>query len=945
MKRIIHIVIFLCCWGYWSVEAQTPTPEMLQQELDRTSIQRDTNPVNASDSTLFSGKVNPQEINISDDALDAPIDYLARDSIIYDIKNKKIYLFGEASVSYQEIDMKAGYIEFDYGNNLVFAEAGVDSLGRKTGVPEFKQGEQTFSAGKLKFNFKNKKGIIYDVTTKQNDMFVRGGRSKFVGAVEGDTTSANIIYSEDAIFTTCSHPEPHYGIRSRKQKVIPNDIIVVGPSNIEIAGIPTPLWLPFGFFPITKGKKQGILFPRDYEYSPTWGYGIRNLGYYFPIGEYYDLSLTGDIYLKGTWGIQASSNFRKRYKYNGNITLGYSRRRSESTRGEISFEPSFNIRANINQDSRAHPAIRFGGNVNIQGNGYQQLNRNDAQSVLQNQLSSNLNFTHSFPGKPYTFSASLNHSQNTRTRQVTINFPTLNFQLQTIYPFKQKKKKDISKGEQWYERIALQYRGEAKNRFVTTDTTFFSQQTLADAQFGARHTASLNNSFKVLKYFNLNPSVNYDEVWHFKSIEKNFDPSPVIETDTLINPDGSLSFSTDTLAFGTVEVDTLFGFRSARQFTTSLSLNTQIFGTLRFKGNGLKGIRHVVKPSLAFNYTPDYTDPAREYYDFVQTDARNPEDLDRYSVFEGNIYSGPPANGRQMSLSYSITNIFEAKYYSKKDSTDKKLKLFDNIYVRGNYNFARDTLKFSQTNVSGTTRFFKGMTTLNLNATFDPYAAVANNGGTSLKRIDRFYFEDTGKILRFVDASLRLGTTIRMSEVKKLFDKLGKEEDNNDGLVDPEEVDNIGATVPDERPEPVTNSPRTRPANAQTDKLPNDDLWSLFERFSIRHNLVLDLERTPTGKDTLVITTHSLNMNGNLQLTPKWSVRVGNFGYDFKNKRLTYPDFGVSRNLHCWLLSFNWQPVRNTYSMTLQVSPGSTLDFLKIPYNRNNADGQRFGGF
>lgn len=970
MKRIAYIIIF--SWLGSALWAQQPTQEMIDTAINQT-VERDTFPqqdsltINELDSlggetNLFSNRNSTSPdfaaIEMSKDSLDRPLDYSARDSMIYDIKNKTIFLYGNASVKYDDIEMTAGFVEFDYGNNLVTAEAATDASGRKTGIPEFKQGEQQFTAGKLRFNFKNKKGIIYDVTTQQSDLYVRGGKSKFVSEVAGDTTSKNIIYSSDAIFTTCNHPQPHYGIRSKKQKVIPDELVIVGPSNIELAGIPTPLWLPFGFFPITKGQRQGILFPRDFEYSQQWGYGVRNLGYYFPINEYYDLSLTGDIYLKGTWGVQAATNFRKRYKYNGNVAIGYARRRTENTRGEVSFNPSFFLRTTLNQDARAHPAIKIGGNINIQGNNYQQVNLNDAQSVLQNQLTSNLSFTHTFPGKPFNLSASLNHSQNTRTREVQISFPNINFQVQTFNPFKRKKPGK----EQWYERISMQYRGEFKNRITATDTTFFEKETLENMQFGAQHQVNMNTSFKVLKYFNLNPSVRYKETWHFKTQERTFDPALVIVQDTIINADSTITISDRVDSFGSLDTLSDFGFNPVRELTSSLSLNTQLFGTLRFKGKGLKGIRHVVKPSFSFNYTPDYVNPAPEfagfaadympqsgdYFGYIPTTTQDSL-LKRYSIFDGNVYSGPSTGGKQMSISYSITNIFEAKYWSKKDSTDKKLKLFDNIYIRGNYNFARDTLKFSETAVSGTTRLFKGLSTLSLNAAFDPYAGVANASGTGLNRISRFYFEDTGKILRFVDASLRLGTTIRISEIKRRIEEARtRRNERNNNETDVTDIEDVGGALPDDRPQPrgVERRPVTDSDNdTSADNLPKDGLLDLFDRFTISHNLVLNLNRLPSGKDTLSIQTNSLSMSGNLQLTPKWSVRVGNFGYDFKNKRVTYPDFGVSRNLHCWQLSFNFQPVRNTYSMTLQVAPGSSLDFLKIPYQRNNQDGQRFGGF
>ena len=849
------------------------------------------------------------QVELSADSLDAPVTYSARDSMIYDIKNEQIHLHGDAKIAYQNINLNAGYIVLNYGSNIVTAEMGTDSLGRPAGEPQFSEGDQTFSANRMRYNFKTRKGIIYDVSTTQSDLFVRGRRSKLVGADPRDSLSNDIIYSEGAIFTSCDHDEPHFGIRSSKQKVIPNKLVVVGPSNLEIMGIPTPLVLPFAFFPISQQAQQGLIFPQDYEYSDEWGFGLRDLGYYFPINDNMDFTLRGDIYLKGSWGLSGTYNFNRRYRYQGSVSLGYARRRQE-VRGEVSFNPSFAIRASLNQAAAAHPAIKISGNINLQGNNYQRVNQNDVRSVLQNQISSNLNFTHTFPNHPFTFSASFNHSQNTQTREMRINFPNLNFQTQTLYPFKRRKPVGP---ERWYERVAFQYRGEAQNRFVTTDTTLFDQTTLDNAQLGARHRMDANTNFRVLKYFNLSPSANYEETWHFRRLEYDFDANPLVNQDTIFNPDDSLSFiiQTDTTAYGQINVDTLRGFSTVRQFTTALSLNTQIFGTLLFRKGWLRGVRHVIKPSLSLNYTPDYTDPGLGYFQYLPQDSRFPDELDEFSTFRGNIYNGPSSGGQQFSLGYSITNIFEGKYFSRKDSVDKKFKLFDNIYIRGNYNFARDSLKWSQVNASGTTRLFDGISTMNFQATWDPYDVDVTESGRQF-RVDRFYRERTGQFLRFVNAQVRVNTTLTVAKIRGLL--RGK---NTDDL--PEE---------DESGRPVERE---------------DDLLSLFENFRLSHNLVVQLTRQTTG-DTLFVSTNSLAMSGNVKLTDKWAVRVGNFGYDFQRESITYPDFGFSRNLHCWELAFSWQPVRNVYALTLQVSPGSPLSFIKVPYKRNNQDGV-FEGF
>ena len=841
-----------------------------------------------------------RQVAFSKDSLDAPVAYNATDSMIYDISGQKIHLYGNASVAYTTITLNAAHIVFDWATNIVTAEGMPDSLGRPSGLPEFSDGEQSFVADSMRYNFLTSKGVVYDVTTTQNDVVVHSARSKFVSNTVKDSTQQrnDVIFSSDAIFTTCIHDHPHFGVHSRRQKIVPNKLVVVGPSNLEIMGVPTPLWLPFGFFPISSGRRTGLLFPRDYQYSPQWGFGLEGIGWFFPLGDHFNLSLTTNLYVKGTWGVNATSQYRKRYKYNGNFDLGYDVRRQEDDEGNIDRPKSFRFRWSHQQDRSAHPTNTFGGSINIQTNNYQSRVFNDASRVLQNQLNSNLAFSKNWRDKPINLNASLSHSQNSATRNVTVNFPNVKFQTQALYPFKRKER---SGKEKWFETITLRYQGDARNRFEATDTTLFSQQTLRDAQFGVQHAVTSGTSFKLLRYLNLNPSVSYDEVWYLKSLRKDFVPG--LEIDTTFN-NGVETY--DTLSYGMVNDTLIPGFKSFREFNASISLNTQLFGTLQFKKGWLRGIRHVMKPSVSFGFMPDYTNPSLGYYRTVESET-DPNDFSEYSIFQGAIFGGPSSGGRQMAMSYSINNIFEAKYFSKKDSTDKKLKLFDNIIVSGNYNFAADSLNFSPVSIGGTTRLAKGLTTVGLRAQFDPYVVEQINGRTV--RLNEFAWNRDGKLLRFVNAQARFNTNITVGKIRALF--MGEEEKV---IEDPLEEEAKRLEEPKET-----------------------DFLSLFENFRIGHNLVFDWEGLPDGRDTFKISTHSINCQGSIQMTDNWNINIGNFGYDFVRKGITYPSVGFSRNLHCWEMGMNWQPTRGTYSFFIQVRPG-TLDFLKIPYNRNNID-------
>ena len=822
--------------------------------------------------------------------------------MIYDLSGQRVHLYGDASVSYTSINLKAGYIVLDWNTSVVTASGMPDSLGRMASFPEFSDGRQTFNADSMRYNFQTRRGVVYKVVTQQNDIVVRGERSKFISIPARDTTEQpqDIIFSQNSIFTTCTHDQPHFGIRSQRQKVIPDKMVIVGPSNLEIMNVPTPLWLPFGFFPIPQGRSTGLLFPRDYQFSPQWGFGFEGIGWYFPISDHFNLSLTTNLYIKGTWGVNVASQYRKRYKYNGNFDLGYDVRRSEDPEGNIDRPQSLRILWSHRQDRSAHPTNTFGGSINIQTNDYQSRVFNDASRVLQNQLNSNLAFSKDWRDKPMNFNASLSHNQNSATGNVTINFPNLKFQTQALYPFRQQERVGPKR---WYEDITMRYQGEARNRFEANDTTLFSQKTLEDAQFGVQQSVTSGTSFKVLRYFNLNPGANYSEVWYLKSLRRDFVPGLVI--DTAFN-NGVETY--DTLSFGTIDQRFVTGFESFRQFNTSLSLNTQIFGTMLFKSGPIRGIRHVMKPSISFNYTPDYARPELGYTDNVRN-PNNPDLLDEYSIFQGAIFGGPPTSGQQMAINYSLNNIFEAKVFSKRDSTTKNIKLFDNLIINGNYNFAADSLKWSPLSASGTARLLKGMTTFGAQALFDPYAAVVEKNG-NLRRVNEFAWRRDGQLLRFVNANARFNTNISVGKIRALFQ--GKEE---------EVVER--APLPEDEFRPVEET----------------DFLSLFENFNISHNLVFQFG-TPTKSDTVFVQTHSINCQGGIQLTENWTIVIGNFGYDFARKGLTYPSLGFSRDLHCWQMNLSWQPTRGTYNFSIGVKPGS-MDFLKIPYNRNNADGRR----
>ncbi|GIV32037.1 MAG: organic solvent tolerance protein OstA [Saprospiraceae bacterium] len=847
-------------------------------------------------------EIDWSKVKISPDALDEQVEYQANDSMRFSLSQKRIHLFQQAQVKYEDMSIQADYIAIDWDSTLMLAEGRKNFQGQLVGKPHFVKGTQDFTASRMRFNYRTYKGIIYDAITKQEGMNVVGSKAKYIGAGK-DTTRTDVIYSSNAIFSTCDLEQPHFGIRSRKQKVIPDKVAVVGPSNLEIGGVPTPLWLPFAFIPLKIGAKTGLLFPSDYTYSEAYGFGLEGIGWYFPISDQWDLSLTTDVYMKGSVRLHANSNYRKRYRYNGNLSLSLAYLRTE-VEGVGKFEPSAILRWSHNQDPRAHPYRTFGGSINIQTGNYQRRNETSASSVLQSSLSSNMTWRQRFDG-PYDLSASFSHSQNTISRDISISFPNLSFQTQTIYPFKRKKP---TGKQRWYETIQMRYTGEVRNQFTATDTTLFTRKTLDDAQYGVRHSISTSTSFNILRYFTVSPSANYKEVWYFKTLDKSFDPTPQVDT-TIIWNDDSTDFLVqyDTVSYGQVIDMERFGLKPFRQYSTGVSINTKIFGTLLFKKGPLKGLRHVMTPSVGFSFSPDYTNPDWGYFKSVRTDLRTEEET-TYSIFEKSLVSGferPSFAGRQMALSYSISNLFEAKWQGRRDTVARKIPLFRSISVSGNYNFAADSLQWSPVRISGNTGLFNGISDFRFGITFDPYDRNPKTGA----RINTLYLDSRGKLLRLSDWDFTLSTNLTVGRVRDL----------------------IRGVNTDVR---LANTDPHSPTNPY-----DEDIFDLFEDFSIAHIFAVR-HGFQSGRDTTFISTHSISSRGSIQLTPNWRITVGNFGYDFTSKRVTYPDFGFYRDLHCWEMGFNWQPLFGTYSFYLRVKPGK-LDFINIPYRKGIQDASR----
>ncbi|MDX1912013.1 MAG: putative LPS assembly protein LptD [Saprospiraceae bacterium] len=895
-RLFFQIACLLLCG---SLSAQVQDSIAPPDLLPRTDTLRSTD----------SATVDLSRLKISNDALDDVVEYAAEDSMWFDVKNKQVHLYGKASVKYTTLNITAGYILLDYGNNELSAQQFPDSTGQLSGLPDFKDGEQQFTANRLRYNFKTKKGIIYEARTQQEDLYVLGERAKFIGAETADTTqkARNTIYNQDAIITTCDHPKPHFGIRTKKLKVIQDKLIVTGLSNLEVGGIPTPLVIPFGFFPVTKTRKAGLIIPKDFDFRTQEGFGFEGFGWYQPISEHMDATVLFRAFTGGTWGVTATSRYNYRYRNNGNFELRYNNRVVEDARANKVPNKSFALQWTHNQDPKAHPSRRFSGSVNIQTNRDAQRNQNDFGSVFTNTLSSNLSYSKTFPGKPYQYSIGLRHSQNTQTRQMDITLPSAQFNMQRIYPLK--RKVQVGK-ERWYEKLSFTYTGKLDNSIRTADTLLFERETLENARMGIQHQFSTDYVIKIFKYINLTPNVRYEENWYPYTINKTLLDSTVLVYDTTFQNGEILEIklNENKSKFGFVETTRNWGFYAFRTYNLGLSASTSLFLTQQSKRKKTwyQGIRHKVTPTLSTGLAPDFSKQQDRYFKTYYTDLRPAKrDTLSYGIFEQSIYSQPTLSKREVSIGYSIANVLEFKYFSAKKDTVLKKRIFDNLTFSGDFKPGADSLRWSTVGTGGLFRLFKGLSNLTWNATFDPY--IADSMG---RRIDRTTLKERGTLVRTTQLGFALNTGFQVKQIRDLFNK----KRNADA--------------------PASSGP----------KLPKDDLLSLFDNFRISHRISFARQLIPTGvgtaRDTFTIGAHTLDFSGSIPLSSKWSLDIDNISYNFNSNALVYPSFGFTRDLHCWQLSFRWQPDRGTYEFFLGVKPG-TLDFVKVPYRQTIFDVQR----
>ncbi|MBK9109109.1 MAG: LPS-assembly protein LptD [Saprospiraceae bacterium] len=816
---------------------------------------------------------------ISPDSLEVPVDYSARDRVRFEYAERIIHLYGDAYIKYQDMEIRAAYIRVELNKNLATAEPAIDSFGQKSGVPEFKEGDQNFKAQKITYNFESKKGLIEEIVTREGDLYIHGAETKFISKLSKDSGGDDIIYNQHAIITTCDAEHPHYGIYSNKQKIIPDKVAVVGPSHVQIQGIPTPLWLPFGFFPISKKARSGILFPKEYTYDDR-GFGLTNIGYYLPLSDYFDLKILGDIFFKGSYKIGVNGNYKRRYKYSGSFDLQYENRIQELPASYLTnINRPISLKWSHRQETGAHPYQSFGGNVHIETKGFSKLQSNNYNAALQNILRSSLNYNLQFPNSPLSLSAGMSHSQNLISKIVDVTLPEINLQMRSINPFKKKNRIDAS--EKWYDRIATSYNAQFRNSVHTTDTILFTDKVFDDLRYGFKHGLDINANFKVLKYLSFNPSISYDEELSFFQHEINL-------LDSVFLPPNA----TDSV-YGKLDTLRRNSFAPFRTITASAGLSTQLFGQILASKGWFRGLRHQLTPSISFNYSPDYHKNPFNYYKTYDTDLRPEKNISReYLKFTDSPFGGFSVPGENFNISFNLSNRLELKYYKKKDSSFHKLPIIENLSISTNYNVFADSFKLSPIAASGSNRLLNGMVTVYYGMSLDPYGRDFIEGKE--RRSKEFAINRNKHLLILSSAFINTTFSSTLGQIVSLF--------------------------------------KTDPENQKTNNLPG--LAELFYNFNLQYILNFRHSRQANGEDKVERSVHSFSLQGNIPLTRNWKINLSNISYDFNSKGFQYPSLGLERDLHCWLMRFDWSPQFGYYTFFIGVKPGS-LEFIRIPSNQS----------
>lgn len=844
-------------------------PDTLSQRLPSDTTLSDTTQAQIADSSLESRL----GILLSPDALPHPVTTKAKDSLVLDLKTNLFYLYGGAEVTYEDLTLNAEQITYNQSTGIVTAVAGERVAEADSLRASFKQGSELFYYDNLQYNFKSKRAIVRNARTQYGEGYIISQQIK--------RNPDQSIFGLHSVYTTCDLDTPHYGIRARRIKVIPNRIAVAGSSNLEVEQVPTPVFLPFGLFPITQGQRSGFRLPA-YTIEEARGLGLTNGGYYFNFSDYVDFLVTGNIYSKGSWSANGISTYANRYRYSGTVGLSYAyNKNGESYEPGASISRSYWINWTHRSDAKARPGQSFNAGVSFGSSDFFSLNSYDVNQIVNNQYQSNISYSKVWTGKPLALTVAARHNQNTQTRRYDITIPEVNFTVSQITPFRRKKQIGSPK---WFEKINTGYTLNALAQTSFYDTSFQLQTLgLNDFQKGITHSIPLSATYNLFRFVNLSLNADYKEYWLFDQVYQAYNPL-------------------------TGRVDSTFnrGFYTARDFGSGANLSTRIYGVKFFKTGKVAGLRHVLEPRVGFNYTPDYAASPFGYY--YQTSLSEDGKLEYRSPYESSIV-GVPGRGQYgsyaSSLTFGLNNNLQMKVRQKgsgdSTATTKNVSLIDGLNISSAYNLAADSFNWSPIAMSFRTNILNKVN-ITAGATFDPY-----NFDYDLGRRTPLLLADAGRgLARFQRANVSLDASF-----------------------------NGGATGPT----------GNRDDNEDLNRMLGNGGYGNYVDFAIPWNvhLVYSMNvqksyRTYTaGGDTLLY-SQNLMVAGDLNLTPRWKLAVST-GYDFTSKSLTITSIDIYRDLHCWEMRLNTIPFgdRKSFNFSLNVK-ASILQDLRLQRRRDYRD-------
>lgn len=861
-------------------------------------IRQDTIPLSDSTNVVPSGDIQTE------------INYYGEDSIITDFTVNKVYLHKQAWFEYGTIRLEADLIIIDWEKSELFASGVTDSLGNIMGNPIFKEGNTTYEIRKeMRYNFKTQKAIIKDVVTEQQDGLLRGETIK-----KGQDGS---IYMDHGYYTTCNLEEPHWHISAAKIKSIRGKKVVTGPFNLYFNDIPTPIGLPFGMIPDTPEEKtSGIVFP-SYGQEQVRGLVLREFGYYFAFNDFVHTRLTGDIYSKGGYGVKAATIYKKRYRFNGGFNVDFQKFKSPETELNPLDYNTFWVNWQHTPESRGNS--RFSASVNAGTTNYNNVVINPTSFVnnVRSEFASNIAYSKTFTGTPFSMSANLRHSQNVQTNEVNLILPDIAINMNRQNPFQNVKfepLKTLNIAWNFNLQNSINNRITApfgvQNEVLQLDQGINTQQdilpfTLAnlpqllkDANNGAKNTVPLSSNFTLFKYFTGTASVNYTELWYTEKINFYFNPTEN-RVDRILES----------------------GFNRVGFYSSSFALNTNLYGFYNFKGNKkIEAIRHHMNPSFGFTYTPDFSDPAFGYYQQVQVDSSGRSQL--FSRHQGFIFGGAPL-GESRSLSINVRNVLEAKIKTESDTaalSTKKIPLLQTLNFSTNYNFAADSFQLAPINFNTRTSFFDNKLSVNLSTTLDPYSEISTtnpeNGRVTTRRLNQLAWKNGQGIGRLRNANLNLNGSINPSNSTKGPGEV-RDDITNDFL---QQGGQMNEFVENEISRIVAD-----PSQYIDWEIP----WNLSFGYNISYN------RQSTGVSNI---TQAINMSGDLSLSEKWKINF-NAGFDFSTAQITQTMIGIARDLHCWQMNVNWIPFGRftSYNVDIRVK-SSILQDLKVSRRRSFFD-------